>query len=172
MNSKGRRKSFWKWKFWSSPFSRNFRDSCLRESTANIDTFCDSLQPTTLKWAPKTCKQIEKMRNFMQVTRLLRRMLVFWCMYPRTSLCLGSDIPARFSTIQVEFSPCCSSWFQLVCSGKSAAGIDFGWWLISRLWTPLEKTEDESFQYILNWWASLTLLGYISTTLFLSSKGR
>ena len=38
MCSKGLRKSFWKRKFASSPFSKNFMDSCLKESTAKIAT--------------------------------------------------------------------------------------------------------------------------------------
>lgn len=46
MCSKGRRKSFWNLKLASSPFSKNFMDSCLRESTAKIATSSLELQPT------------------------------------------------------------------------------------------------------------------------------
>ena len=46
MCSKGRRKSFWKRKLASSPFSRNFIDSCRRESTAKMATSSLELQPT------------------------------------------------------------------------------------------------------------------------------
>lgn len=46
MCSKGLRKSFWNLKLASSPFSKNFIDSCLRESTAKIATSSLELQPT------------------------------------------------------------------------------------------------------------------------------
>ena len=54
INSKGRRKSFWKWKFCNSPFSKNFKLNCFKESVAKMAICCESLQPTTLKWFPKT----------------------------------------------------------------------------------------------------------------------
>ena len=44
--SKGLRNSFWKRKFGNSPFSRNFIDSCRRESTAKKATSCNGLQAT------------------------------------------------------------------------------------------------------------------------------
>ena len=44
--SNGRRKSFWKRKFASSPFSRNFMDSCRRESTTKKGTSSFGRQPT------------------------------------------------------------------------------------------------------------------------------
>lgn len=46
MYSNGRRKSFWKWKFDNSPFSRNFIDNCLSESTQKNETSSFKLQPT------------------------------------------------------------------------------------------------------------------------------
>lgn len=46
MCSKGLRKSFWNLKLASSPFSKNFMDSCRRESTAKIATSSLELQPT------------------------------------------------------------------------------------------------------------------------------
>lgn len=46
MCSKGLRKSFWNLKLANSPFSKNFMDSCLRESTAKIATSSLELQPT------------------------------------------------------------------------------------------------------------------------------
>lgn len=46
MCSKGLKKSFWKRKLASSPFSRNFIESCLRESTAKMATSSLGLQPT------------------------------------------------------------------------------------------------------------------------------
>lgn len=46
MCSKGLRKSFWKRKLASSPFSKNFMESCLSESTAKIATSSLGLQPT------------------------------------------------------------------------------------------------------------------------------
>ena len=54
INSKGRRKSFWKWKFCNSPFSKNFKLNCFKESVAKMAICCESLHPTTLKWFPKT----------------------------------------------------------------------------------------------------------------------
>lgn len=44
--SKGLRKSFWKRKLANSPFSRNFIDSCLNESTAKMATSSLGLHPT------------------------------------------------------------------------------------------------------------------------------
>lgn len=46
MCSNGLRKSFWNLKLASSPFSKNFMDSCLRESTAKMATSSLVLQPT------------------------------------------------------------------------------------------------------------------------------
>lgn len=46
MCSKGLRKSFWKRKLASSPFSKNFMESCLSESTAKMATSSLGLQPT------------------------------------------------------------------------------------------------------------------------------
>ena len=46
MYSKGRRKSFWKRKLASSPFSMNFIDNWRRESTAKNDISSTGLQPT------------------------------------------------------------------------------------------------------------------------------
>lgn len=46
MYSNGRRKSFWKWKFDNSPFSRNFIDNCLSESTQKNETSSFKLHPT------------------------------------------------------------------------------------------------------------------------------
>lgn len=44
--SNGLKKSFWNRKLASSPFSRNFMDNCLNESTAKIATSSLGLQPT------------------------------------------------------------------------------------------------------------------------------
>lgn len=46
MCSNGLRKSFWKRKLASSPFSKNFIESCLKESTAKMATSSLGLQPT------------------------------------------------------------------------------------------------------------------------------
>lgn len=50
MCSKGLRKSFWNLKLASSPFSKNFMDSCLSESTAKMATSSLELQPTCTEW--------------------------------------------------------------------------------------------------------------------------
>lgn len=44
--SNGLKKSFWNRKLASSPFSKNFIDNCLKESTAKIATSSLGLQPT------------------------------------------------------------------------------------------------------------------------------
>lgn len=49
MCSKGLRKSFWNLKLASSPFSKNFMDSCRRESTAKMATSSLGLHPTYTK---------------------------------------------------------------------------------------------------------------------------
>lgn len=49
MCSKGLKKSFWKRKLASSPFSKNFMESCLSESTAKMATSSLGLQPTYRK---------------------------------------------------------------------------------------------------------------------------
>lgn len=46
MCSNGLKKSFWNRKLASSPFSKNFIDNCLKESTAKIATSSLGLQPT------------------------------------------------------------------------------------------------------------------------------
>ena len=52
MCSNGRKKSFWKLKPGSSPFSRNFIDNWRKLSTAKNETPSSSLQPTALKCSP------------------------------------------------------------------------------------------------------------------------
>lgn len=56
MCSNGLRKSFWKRKLASSPFSKNFMESCLSESTAKMATSSLGLQPTCrrAKWSKET----------------------------------------------------------------------------------------------------------------------
>eukprot|EP00160_Parvularia_atlantis_P014605 Unigene3733_Nuclearia_a/m.11397 Unigene3733_Nuclearia_a/g.11397 ORF Unigene3733_Nuclearia_a/g.11397 Unigene3733_Nuclearia_a/m.11397 type:complete len:439 (-) Unigene3733_Nuclearia_a:989-2305(-) len=49
----GARKSFWNWKCASSPFSRNFIDSCRSESIAKYATSVVPLQPTLLNRSPR-----------------------------------------------------------------------------------------------------------------------
>ena len=56
MYSNGRRKSFWKRKFANSPFSRNFMDSCRRESTAKNAMSSLGLHPT--------CKAFHALHTF------------------------------------------------------------------------------------------------------------
>jgi len=81
MYSNGRRKSFWKRKFANSPFSRNFIDSCRRESTAKNAMSSFGLHPTysdiSCKWCntythPTTVHNIHNIKTKWLINNLYK----------------------------------------------------------------------------------------------------
>lgn len=86
MCSKGLRKSFWNLKLASSPFSKNFMDSCLRESTAKMATSSLELQPTCTEMKSFSVKKLD----FSSQVQLPMNKLFFWCQTGQCNRQLGA----------------------------------------------------------------------------------